>query len=108
MFTTMDDCAQWLKSKEISAEVGLSYIFINFEDTKHPDFRDKNIPSWFVKELSFHLPCTFTIRWFVPDPNDPHELWYCRKQIPSENGFMIVLQYRLFGDGGGPVFTEDL
>jgi len=32
-FRQMDDCARWLKTKEISAEVGLDYIFLLFENS---------------------------------------------------------------------------
>lgn len=107
-FTQMDDCARWLKSRDISAEVGLDYIFILFENSKNIALQDKSIPFWLLKELAEQLPCKFVITWFVPDPNDPHELWYCRKRIPSDKGLLIELEYRLFGDSGGPVHTEDV
>lgn len=105
---TMVDCGKWLKSQHISAEIGIDYIFIKYEESKHIRISEKEIPIDFLIELKNLINCGFTISSFIPDPKDNSFPWYCRKKIPNEKGILLNLDHRRFGDSGGPIYTEDL
>ena len=106
-FIQIDDCARWFKSQEINAEIGLDYIFIKFENSNHPEIKEKRLSFGFLKELSDKLECKFTITSYIPNENDDSFPWYCRKRSVTDKGILIELDHRKFGDSGGPVFSED-
>lgn len=106
--SSMTDCAKWLNSQEISAEIGIDYIFIKYKNSKHAQIKDKEIPIDFLIELQNLIGCNFSISSFIPDPKDDSFPWYCRRKIINTEGILLTLNCRRFGDSGGSIFTEDL
>lgn len=107
-FVCAEDCRNWLEEKGIAAEISDDYIFISYENSTHWAIKDGNIPFEFINELQNKLNCKLgTISIMTPDPNDDNPLWYCRRKIVNQNGFLINLACRKFGDGGSePIHTN--
>lgn len=105
--STMDDCARYLKSLGICAEIGIDYIFLKFEGSTFVSLTDKEIDFDFLSDLKDKINCSFTISMMIPDPSDKSFPWWTRKKIINDKGILLILNRRRFGDSGGPVFTED-